>query len=324
MIKNNKIKMKKIMRSHITVLMLLLSVVFLSTNISAKPDFIYMAELNLRSGYHLFGQSESWLNGKSEMLKNDIFFQDETSDVSNNVSTEIVDNRMGMPFFSLEWIMGLKLNELPFLGDVPSLKGFRGFRVGFGFTYYAMTKMEEDFYSGEITYTNINATAQDVNYNGTISFSEEFFMYAPGITLYYFHEDGIGQIKELLPYVGIHLGLNIVSGERKLFLDTDAVVASDGQEYQADARIQEVFYNAISFRTGITFGLQYYFGGSHNIDISIGFIYNETSVPFERTGTWNTKIAGNPYSRIVSESEKNSTFSQTGFSFSIGYSVGLF
>jgi hypothetical protein len=292
----------------------------------ARPDILYRSDLSVRAGYHFFNQSSSWLKGKEDIINKELFFREESDYRSDNVNTALKDHRTGMTMISIEWIAGIKPDRLPFCGGIESFRGFRGFRAGFGFSIYAFTSMDEEIYSGPVTYVN-NMSEEgepaELGYTGSISFSEKIFSYIPGFSLSYFHEEGISGINELIPYGGIELSVNFLNGERKLNFETDTLYLADGSEHDVEARIQESFYNALSFRAGLNLGVQYNFSGPHSLDLRCGWIYNETSVSLSRTGAWTESINGASYSRRVSETGKPRVYSQTGFFISLGYSVGL-
>jgi len=101
------------------------------------------------------------------------------------------------------------------------------------------------------------------------------------------------------------------------------------RKYKIDANIQESYYNNIGFRASFVFGGQWRISGAHFLDVRFGYTYQENSVTLKRYGIWNEKVYNDSdqlvytYSKAITQAEKKTSYSQTGFVFMLGYTVGL-
>lgn len=291
----------------------------------------YLGELNIRMGYHFFSESSSWIASKEEMFNEDFFRRHEQNAgliYSDNVDTGISNIRLGMPVLTLEYVMGLSLHNFPLFEKIKGISSFRGIRLGLALTFYPFSQIDKSYYSGDIVFQNPGGDptepAEFTISNGEISMEEKSLLVIPSVNFYYFHERGFGfKAIRIIPFGGIEFGMAILNGERRAELKGDPAVIAPGETYSITASMQETFFNEVSFRTGISAGLQFYIGGPSYIELRGGFIYQESSVELQRSGTWNDDKNGVSYSRDVTVSSRSAVFSQTGFYITLGYTVGL-
>jgi len=323
------------MKKGLQYILIFLAMCFLAGRSDAAgadtSGLTYLTELNIRAGYHFFNESSSWINSKETLFNEDFFRRHEqTADLiySDNVDTNISSIRMGMPMITLEYITGLSLHNFPLIKKIKSLRRFRGIRMGAALTFYPFSKTEKNYYSGDIIFQNPGGDPTEpaafTITNGEVSMEEKSLMIIPTINFYYYHERGFGfNAVKIIPFGGVEVGMPILNGERRARLTGDPALVAPGVTYSVDASIQETWFNEVGVRTGACAGVQIYLGGANYLELRGGFIYQETSIGLQRSGTWNDDKNGISYSRDVAVSNRSAVFSQTGFYITLGYTVGL-
>lgn len=278
------------------------------------------SSLIIRTGYHFFSESDSWLDSKSRTLEEDFFFRDETTYVSTNVNTNLSNSRTGAPMLTLEWLFSFDMYDLEVLNN-RIRHNIKGLYFAPYITFYPFSSLEETHYSGPMTYTN--ADTGDVHtYNGSITEEEQIFFFTSGVNFYMFKKHGY-YANRIHPYGSLELGLSFMSGERKMELSSSPLQVSPTEVRQIRGTVQEQFFNALSPRLGISVGTKIQLKGFHAIDVRLGFIYQETSVSMDRFGTWRESINDTVISRKVDDLSGKATFSQTGVYFNIGYVLDI-
>ncbi len=278
------------------------------------------SNLIVRTGYHFFSESDSWLNSKSRTLEKDFFFRDETAYVSTNVNTNISNSRFGAPMLTLEWLFSFELYDIEVL-DNRIRHNIEGVYFAPYITFYPFSSVEETHYSGPMTYTN--ADTGDVHtYSGSISENEQIFFFTSGVSFYMFKKNGYWA-NRIRPYGSLELGLSFMSGERKMELTSSPLEVSPTEIRQIRGTVQEQFFNSLSPRLGFSVGSKIQIKGFNAIDVRLGFIYQDTRVSMDRFGTWRESINDTVISRKVDDLSGKATFSQTGVYFNIGYVLDI-
>ncbi len=299
---------------------LLLLLIINSSSIMAR-QFVYLSEFTVRGGYHLFNESPEWIAGREDILNNEIFFRNEGYR-STNVDTKLESMHMGMPMLTIEYNMGLALDNMPLLGSIDFLKDFRGFRTGIAMTYYPFSSIDESLYEGDLIYDNSGSGFHTYK-NAKITIDEKMLIINTSLNLYYYHEKGFSNHR-FIPYGGIELGTTILNGKRNISLEADSYEnEDDGTIYSIDAAIQESFFNQLAPRVGFVLGTQIMISGGHFVDIRAGYVYQNSTMDVERAGAWNQSVNDTVTSRRVSVTEKEIDYSQSGFYITLGFTVGL-
>ena len=317
------------------LLTILLFILISGTGLHAAEPFYYNLQLNVRTGYHMFGETDDWKDGREKILKEDVFRQNDANFKSTNVDTAQQNEVSGLMMFQVEGIMGINLGKF-----VKSLRKFRGFRAGYAFALYPFASNTSYDYSGDVIFSDPSAAdpaLQSKTYSSTIKIQDTMLLMGHSLSFYYFHEKGfLSRTKKnkLIPYAGIEIGVGILNGKRKLQMSTDPLsittVADGANDYTYKATVQESFFNTFSLRLAPVIGAQYHLSGPHYLDVKIGFNIQTASMSLDRDGVI-TETAKDPstqnllitYSQKVAEETRESTYSQTGLFFLIGYTVGL-
>ncbi len=312
-----------------SLLSLILVLFFVLPSLRAEDSLTRDSGLSFRAGYHFYPLSREWTGSLENAINNDLYFKSDPSYHSENSAPSYGRKDRSVPFLTVEYQMTLNGARLPFLKNVESVRNLQSLKAGIGLTFYPINGMNETIYQGPIIYHNPNALAPRpniLNYQGEISVRENLFVFFPSFTLYYVHEKSIGSLWgiRLLPYGGLENGLVVINGKRKITMSTDPLyVPASGETYQISASIQESFFNALSYRGGLHLGGLIPVDGRNHIDIRLSFIYQNTPLTMTRSGAWSETINGSSYSRRVYSEKSKTSYSQTGYQFTIGYTVGL-
>lgn len=293
-------------------------------------------EIGVRQGLLMASEADGWGSARDNSIKNDVFLKNSPHYGAPGITVSSGQQSILQPFFQLEGLLGLQLRYLPGFKKMNGVEKVQSVRVG-GHLYVAP-------FGGRTTLDKSIPTAfydanlqQTQNFTAKVTTTEDSLIVSPGISLFYFHEKGLGDKlgasifgqRKLIPYGGIELGLGIVTGKRKTLMATNPI--ADGSFFvRNSATLQENFLNNFGFRANFLLGTQYHILQGQMLELRLGYQLLSISADITRVGNFTqtkTDAAGNTvitYSRDVLKKSDTNDFSHSGFVLTIGYTIGLF
>ncbi|HRP70920.1 MAG TPA: hypothetical protein PLY93_15460, partial [Turneriella sp.] len=196
-----------------------------------------------------------WGTSRQISIEQDMLRQASQSNSAKNISVPWVQNSAINYMVGIEGLLGVNLEQLPGLKDVKALHGKRFLRVGFHAYMAPYYKTTTQTVSGPFSYYDALALTPTRTYNGKIQVDENLLHVDPGISIFYFYEQGFSK-RRFMPYAGVEVGLSLLYGKRKYTMQSSPynAVVNDGfnpsynATYRVEANLQESIINDFGFR----------------------------------------------------------------------------
>lgn len=302
-----------------------------------RKKYFYMGELTWRGGILLTHEAAPWSKSRKESIEQDLLRQESQSNSATNVNVPDAANFTMNYLVGLEGLLGVSLDQLPVLEKIKALHGKRFLRVGFHAYMAPYYKKTTQTVSGPFSYYDAMALTPTRTYAGKISVDENLLHVSPGLSFFYWYEEGFFN-RAILPYLGVEVGFSILYGKRKYTLQASPfnTVVNDGYNpsynatYTVEANLQESIINDFGFRVMPAAGFQWHITSGSYIDVRIGFQIQEYSATLNRRGSLTEMQKDNTGAFKVTWSEdflkktESTRLSQSGIVILLGYTAGLF
>lgn len=301
-----------------------------------RRKYFYLGELTWRGGVVMANESTDWAAGRKNSIEQDIFRQASAANSSTNVSVPLQQNKAMNYMVGIEGLLGVNIDQLPGLRDAHWAKGAKFLRMGFHAYMAPLYKNTTQTVAGDFTYVDALALSPTRTYPGTIQVDESLLTFSPGVSLFYWYEEGLFN-QLLMPYLGVEVGLAIAYGKRKYSMNAATFATTEieaglpvAKTYSVEANLQESIINDFGLRLMPAIGFQIHISRGHYLDFRFGYQIQEYNVTLNRRGslTETKKDAAGNFAVTWSEDflakTESRKLSQSGIVILLGYTAGLF